>query len=164
MIKKESRKLLINNAFLLDGTGSPALENGALLIEGNRITSVGSSDEVKTPSDAKVLDVEGKTIMPGLIDLHIHLAGVVDDPTEPNYGTWACLEYTWAKTPMSLLLLNAARNARLMIESGFTTVKDMLGYTNYDNIALRKAVEIGLVPGPRIFTTGSVVQTGGHLT
>jgi imidazolonepropionase-like amidohydrolase len=159
---KKYESIIIKNGFLLDGTGSPPVEDGALLIKGNRIASVGPSSEAKAPSDAKVLDVEGKTIMPGLIDLHMHLASVLLDPTEVNFGTWAAQEYTWVKTPMTLLLLNAVNNARLTLEGGFTTIREMLGYTNHDNIALRKAVEIGLVPGPRIFTTGTVAQTGGH--
>jgi imidazolonepropionase-like amidohydrolase len=159
---KGSKGIIIKNAFLIDGTGSPPVEDGALLIEGNKIAAVGPSSEVKAPSTAKVLDVEGKTIMPGLIDLHLHLAGVIDDPAEANYGTWASLEFTWVKTPMTLLLLNAVRNAKTTLESGFTTIREMLGYTNHDNLALRKAVELGLVPGPRIFTTGSVNQKGGQ--
>ncbi len=96
--------------------------------------------------------------MPGLMDLHVHLVSVVD-PDEPN-AIWA---EVGART--QLLTLHAAKNARLMLEAGFTTVRDLAGPINPLNLevlALRRAIAIGLVPGPRIFVAGWVGQTGGH--
>jgi imidazolonepropionase-like amidohydrolase len=92
------------------------------------------------------------------MDLHVHLVSVVD-PDEPN-AIWA---EVGART--QLLTLHAAKNARLMLEAGFTTVRDLAGPINPLNLevlALRRAIAIGLVPGPRIFVAGWVGQTGGH--
>jgi imidazolonepropionase-like amidohydrolase len=96
--------------------------------------------------------------MPGLMDLHVHLCSVLD-PDEPNV--------IWAEVSAGnqLLTLHAARNARLMLEAGFTTIRDLAGPLNPFNLevlALRRAVELGLVPGPRVVVAGWIGQTGGH--
>lgn len=155
-------KILIKGGTLVDGTGKAPLERGAVLVEGSRIVSVGREAEVAAPSNTQVLDASGKTVMPGLIDVHMHLAGAARDPTETNFGTFACLEISMVKTRLPMFLLYGVRNARLMIEAGFTTIRDMLGFSAHDNLSLRKAVELKLFPGPRVFTTGSLNQTGGH--
>lgn len=160
--EKALDRILIAGGTLIDGTGRTPIKDSAVLIDGFKIVSVGNETEVEAPSNTRVLDASGKTVMPGMIDLHMHIAGTPRDPTEPNYGTWACMEYTFMKTPLTMLLLYGVRNCRLLIEAGFTTVREMLGYSAHDNISLRKGVELKLFPGPRIFATGSVVQTGGH--
>jgi imidazolonepropionase-like amidohydrolase len=142
---------------LWDGTGAGAGRDMALLIRGGRVERVAPATGCADWPGRRI-HVRGATVMPGLMDLHVHLVSVVD-PDEPN-AIWAEVS---ART--QLLTLHAAKNARLMLEAGFTTVRDLAGPINPLNLevlALRRAIAIGLVPGPRIFAAGWVGQTGGH--
>ena len=149
--------LLVVADRLWDGTGAGVRQDMALLIRDGRVERVAPTAECAGWSGPR-LHVAGATVMPGLMDLHVHLVSVVD-PDEPN-AIWA---EVGART--QLLTLHAAKNARLMLEAGFTTVRDLAGPINPLNLevlALRRAVQIGLVPGSRIFAAGWVGQTGGH--
>jgi imidazolonepropionase-like amidohydrolase len=149
--------LLLLAGRLWDGTGAGARREVALLVRDGRVDRVAPAAELADWVGPR-LDVPGATVMPGLMDLHVHLVSVVD-PDEPN-AIWAEVS---ART--QLLTLHAAKNARLMLEAGFTTVRDLAGPINPLNLealALRRAIAIGLVPGPRIFVAGWVGQTGGH--
>jgi imidazolonepropionase-like amidohydrolase len=149
--------LLVQGGRLWDGTGAPARPDVSLLVREGRVERVGPAAELAGFAGPR-LDARGATVMPGLMDLHVHLVSVLD-PDEPN-AIWAEVS---ART--QLLTLHAAKNARLMLEAGFTTVRDLAGPINPLNLevlALRRAIAIGLVPGPRIFAAGWVGQTGGH--
>jgi imidazolonepropionase-like amidohydrolase len=149
--------LLLAADRLWDGTGSGARRDMALVIRAGRVERVAPAAECADWPGPR-LHVPGATVMPGLMDLHVHLVSVVD-PDEPN-AIWA---EVGART--QLLTLHAAKNARLMLEAGFTTVRDLAGPINplnHEVLALRRAIAIGLVPGPRIFAAGWVGQTGGH--
>src|SRR5262245_11224703 len=149
--------LLLAADRLWDGTGSSSRRDMALVIRAGRVERVAPAAACADWPGPR-LHVPGATIIPGLMDLHVHLVSVVD-PDEPN-AMWA---EVGART--QLLTLHAAKNARLMLEAGFTTVRDLAGPINPLNLevlALRRAVQIGLVPGPRIFAAGWVGQTGGH--
>jgi imidazolonepropionase-like amidohydrolase len=149
--------LLVVADRLWDGTGGAVRRGVALAIRGGRVDRVAPVADCAGWTGPR-LHVGGATVMPGLMDLHVHLVSVVD-PDEPN-AIWA---EVGART--QLLTLHAAKNARLMLEAGFTTVRDLAGPINPLNLevlALRRAIAIGLVPGPRIFAAGWVGQTGGH--
>ena len=149
--------LLVTAGRLWDGTGAGARRDMALVIRDGRVERVAPVAELAGWPGPR-LHAGGATVMPGLMDLHVHLVSVVD-PDEPN-AIWA---EVGART--QLLTLHAAKNARLMLEAGFTTVRDLAGPINPLNLevlALRRAIAIGLVPGPRIFVAGWVGQTGGH--
>ena len=149
--------LLVVADRLWDGTGGAVRRGVALAIRGGRVDRVAPVADCAGWTGPR-LHVDGATVMPGLMDLHVHLVSVVD-PDEPN-AIWA---EVGART--QLLTLHAAKNARLMLEAGFTTVRDLAGPINPLNLevlALRRAIAIGLVPGPRIFAAGWVGQTGGH--
>jgi imidazolonepropionase-like amidohydrolase len=150
---------VVDGGLLLDGTGSSPIRDSVVVIEGTRIRDVGTRGEISIPDDVEVIPASGKTVMPGLIDAHFHLAGVID-PNEPNI-TLATL-----RAPSALIALHAAKHARETLEAGYTTVRDMAGQTNYRNLeilSLRTAIEIGLVPGPRVVVCGWVGQTAGHM-
>ena len=143
---------------LWDGTGAGARRDMALVIRDGRVERVAPVSRVRRLAAGRDFTPAAATVMPGLMDLHVHLVSVVD-PDEPN-AIWA---EVGART--QLLTLHAAKNARLMLEAGFTTVRDLAGPINPLNLevlALRRAIAIGLVPGPRIFVAGWVGQTGGH--
>jgi imidazolonepropionase-like amidohydrolase len=144
---------------LITGKDEKVLSNKAVVIEGNSITAVGDPKTLNIPPDATVIEAGNWTLMPGLMDIHVHLGAIVD-PNEPN--TMVAM----LNTPPPLLTLHAVKNARLMLEAGFTTVRDMTGY-NYtmgvEMVSLRKGIEMGLVRGPRVFASGWVTPTAGHL-
>jgi imidazolonepropionase-like amidohydrolase len=149
--------LLVLAGRLWDGTGAPARPGMALVVRDGRVEQVAPAAELAGWPGPR-LDASGATVVPGLMDLHVHLVSVVD-PDEPN-AIWAEVS---ART--QLLTLHATRNARLVLEAGFTTVRDLAGPINPLNLevlALRRAIAIGLVPGPRIVVAGWVGQTGGH--
>jgi imidazolonepropionase-like amidohydrolase len=138
---------------ILDVRTGHYLENQIIWIEGDRIKQVGSaaSLESQIPKDAKVIDLSGKTVLPGLIDCHTHLT--MSPYTLGPAGLHMSI-------PREALL--GARNARVTLEAGFTSVRNV-GASGYSDIALRDAINAGDVPGPRIDASGPPLSiTGGH--
>lgn len=139
---------------LIDGTGRTPIEKSAVLIEGPKIVGVGKRGSIQIPPDAKVIDVSGKTVMPGLIDCHVHLAGISTDE-KINMQLWNL------KTPPALKLLHAVVNAQKALDSGITTLRNMARDEN--EVSLRDAFDQGVMVGPRIVTTaGGVGMTASH--
>ena len=138
--------LAITNGTLIDGRGGDPLM-GTLLIEGERITALGRQDQVTIPRDATVIDAMGGSILPGLIDCHVHF--MVEYPDFLRILI----------TPPSLRLLQAIPRMRATLEAGITTVRD----AGLAPAGLKMAVERGMVAGPRMQVAVSVIsQTGGH--
>ena len=147
---------LIKAARLIDGNGGPPLERAALLLEGEEIRAVGTEESVVPPEGARVQEFsyEDKTILPGLVDCHVHLIGIGDG----RAGDELTL------LPDEVLTLQAARNARAHLYSGVTTVRDC-GAKNQTTFLLRKAMDMGITPGPRLILSGRPVAIiGGHLS
>lgn len=135
-------------AQLIDGTGTDPIENGVLVFEGEHILAVGRRDEVQLPRGATVIEADGMTVLPGLIDCHVHLA-----------GQWGYDLLRKLMTPPSLSLLYAVPNTRATVEAGVTTVRDAGGTP----AGVKMAVERGLFAGPRMLVAVSFLsQTGGH--
>lgn len=139
---------VILGATLVDGTGHEPISNAAILIENERIRAVGPRATVRVPQGATVIEAEGMTLLPGLIDCHVHLAmragmGIADR----------------VMTPPSLNLLYAVPNSRATLEAGITTVRDAGGTP----AGVKMAVERGLFPGPRMLVAVTILsQSGGH--
>ena len=135
---------------LIDVESGRALKNQIILIQNGKITAVGS--DTKIPEGAAVIDLARETVLPGLIDCHTHLVG---DSTDSD--------------PLSELKKTAAQrafesipNARAMLLSGFTTVRDVGTYRAFVDLALRDAIARGDVAGPRMFAAGAYITiTGG---
>ena len=141
---------------LIDGNGGPPLERGAVLLEGDVVKAVGTEEAVVPPEGADVQELryDGKTVLPGLIDCHVHLIGMGDG----RAGDELTL------LPDEVLTLQAARNARAHLYSGTTTVRD-LGAKNRTTLMLRQAMEMGITPGPRLRLAGRPMAIiGGHLS
>jgi imidazolonepropionase-like amidohydrolase len=138
--------LLLKGATLIDGTGAEPRTNTAILIEGNKIRSIGDAAEIVAPPGASVIDVAGKVIMPGLIDCHDHLSATGFDLMER------------ASAPLSLTMMRIADNLRVTLEAGITTLRDLGGL----DIGFQMAVEQGLIPGPRLLVALTILsRTGG---
>jgi imidazolonepropionase-like amidohydrolase len=140
---------------LIDGRGGPPLQRAALLLEGSTIRAVGTAEEVRAPDGATVetLEYPNATVLPGLIDTHTHLNGFGDGRLGDEL----------AESPDELLLLQAARNARVHLETGVTTLRDC-GSKHGTAFQLRRAIAMGIMPGPRLYLCGRPVTiTGGHM-
>ena len=147
---------LIRAARLIDGTGGPPVEQGAILMDGDTISAVGPEESVVPPEGADVVEFtyEDKTILPGLVDCHVHLIGIGDGRAGDELVT----------LPDEVLTLQAARNARAHLYSGVTTVRDC-GAKNRTTLMLRDAVNMGITPAPRLLLAGRPVAIiGGHLS
>jgi imidazolonepropionase-like amidohydrolase len=149
--KAEKEIIVIKGGNLIDGTGAKPLKNSVVVIEGARITAVGKEGDVDIPKRAKKTEVDAskKTVMPGLIDSHLHLTGMKTD---------RILEEELVR-PQQLGLIKSVYDAVDLLEAGFTTVKDCGGFGIY----LKRAIAEGTTRGPRILSAGYVLsQTAGH--
>jgi imidazolonepropionase-like amidohydrolase len=137
---------------LITGTGTVLDGSVTVIIEGEKIISVSKSSQIKIPSNAKVIDLKGHTLLPGFIDTHTHLASIDNDG-----GDLAALKETPAHGA-----IYGTINARKTLEAGFTTVREA-GSLGYVDVALRESINKGLIPGPRIYASGPALgSTGGH--
>jgi imidazolonepropionase-like amidohydrolase len=145
------RRVVIRAGRILDVKTGNTLTNQVIVVEGDKIVSVGPATEVKGDASAQTIDLPNATVLPGLIDAHTHLTF---DPKGLGY------ESLGISTPREAL--TGARNARVTLEAGFTTVRNV-GAGGYSDIALRDAINDGDVPGPRILASGPALGiTGGH--
>jgi len=143
--------IAIHHTRLIDGTGA-VFEQATMLVRGSTIAAVGSSRDITIPKGSRRIDGRGLTIIPGLVDCHVHLCL----GGEPDVVT--ALE---SESP-SYTLLKSARHAKMTIEAGFTTVRDV-GSRDHTIFTLKRAIESGVMPGPRIVGAGlAICMVGGH--
>jgi imidazolonepropionase-like amidohydrolase len=153
-----SSTLVILNGTLIDGSGNPPAPNEAIVIEGNRIRSVGRLPEdiqLEDQAHVDVIDASEQWILPGLIDGHCHLSfGFPQMSGVPSsHGT----------TSAEFSTLRAARNAQTVLRSGVTSLS-VPGGTWFIDVAVRDAIAVGLIEGPRIFCAGRFIVTYGSIT
>ena len=134
---------------LVDVDSGTLLTDQVILIRDSRITAVGKS--LAIPADAAVIDLSAMTVLPGLIDCHTHLADGAHE-TEPLKQ----LTKTAAQ-----VALESVPNARVTLESGFTTVRDVGVYRAFNDVALRDAITRGDIIGPRMFVAGAYITISG---
>jgi imidazolonepropionase-like amidohydrolase len=145
-----AQTIAIRAGKLIDPDSGTVLSNQTILIRDNKIEAVGSN--VAIPPDAKIIDLTKMTVLPGLIDCHTHLDTGAYDSNDL---------YIFTKTSAELVL-ESVPNARAMLESGFTTVRDVGTLRALGDIALRDAINRGDIIGPRMFVAGAYVTiTGG---
>jgi imidazolonepropionase-like amidohydrolase len=134
---------------LLDVKSGTYIERAVILVEGERITAVGANVDI--PQGSEVIDLSRMTVLPGLIDCHTHLTY-----NPEGFG------YRSLGISVPREALTGAKNARLTVEAGFTTVRNV-GARGYTDIALSDAITSGDLPGPRIIASGPALGiTGGH--
>ena len=146
--------VVLKAARLIDGTGKPAIQNGVVVVTDNMITAVGTSSQVQIPAGAKVIDLGDATLLPGFVDAHTHVIGRILG--DPNGNAAVVKDYD------SFGAIIGTRNADNILLAGFTTIRNV-GAPNFDDMALRKAINEGWVPGPRMMAAGHAIGiTGGH--
>ncbi len=134
-------------------TGTTSL-NQIIIIEKDKITSVGPN--VSIPKGATVIDLSRSTVLPGLFDMHTHLCMTVK-PKRDNGNYY----YTTLNDPDSFRAIEGIVNARSMLESGFTTVRDVGNEGNYACTSVRRAIGLGMVQGPTLFNAGRIIAPYG---
>jgi imidazolonepropionase-like amidohydrolase len=136
---------------LIDVETGRVITKAAVLITDTKISSVGTEANLPAPVGARRIDLGDKTLLPGLIDMHVHL------DTNPRYGGYSFLQFT-----DNFAAVQAPANALAMLRAGFTTVRN-LGSERYNDVALKQATEEGLIVGPRIIPAAYAIgATGGH--
>src|SRR5271165_1425956 len=145
-----SRHVVVHAGHLFDVKSGKMLADQVLVIEDGKIVSVGAATDTKAPPDAVRIDLPNATVLPGLIDAHTHLT------MEPKFG------YERLANSAPREALTGAKNARLTLLAGFTTVRNV-GARDFTDVALRDAINAGDVPGPRLLVSGPALSiTGGH--
>lgn len=145
---QQAKVVAIKAGRVLDVRTGQMIPNAFILIEGERITAVGAN--LSVPAGAEVIDLKNMTVLPGLIDSHTHL----------TFSPANAASSISQSVPRQAL--TGAKNARITLMAGFTTVRNV-GAGGYSDIALRDAINAGDVPGPRIVASGpSLGITGGH--
>src|SRR4051812_36889057 len=144
------KSVAIRSVRVIDGTGR-TIEKATVIVRGATIAAVGSDRDLSLARGNTILDGRGLTLLPGLIDCHVHLClGAEPDVVDAI-----------AKETSALTLLKAGQAARRTLEAGFTTVRDV-GSRDHSIFTLQRAIDTGLVPGPRIVGAGlAICMIGG---
>jgi imidazolonepropionase-like amidohydrolase len=146
--------LILRNARLIDGTGSQPRDGVTVIVDDGRIESVRPTSGGDGPDDpsATLLDLQGRTLLPGLINAHCHI--MFDAGPDPIASV--------SRLEVAPAVLKAAKRGEDMLRAGITTGRDLGGY-EYGELALRDAFASGDLPGPRLRCAGKVItMTGGH--
>ncbi|HZM98145.1 MAG TPA: amidohydrolase family protein, partial [Pyrinomonadaceae bacterium] len=147
--------VVLKAARLIDGTGGAPITNAVVVVTDNSITAVGAAGQVRVPANARMIDLGDVTLMPGFIDAHTHLIGrVLGDPAGDTADV---------RDFESFGAILSVEHARATLMAGFTSVRNVGAAGRFDDMALRKAIDEGWTPGPRIITAGHALGTrGGH--
>lgn len=145
--------IVLKAARLFDGVSGKMVEHGLVVINGKKIEAVGS--DAKIPANAQVIDLGDATLLPGMIDAHVHLS----DESSPD---WYHDFYNRIMRFPAERALYGAHNAKITLEAGITTVRDV-GSEDYIALGLRNAIAAGMIPGPRMLVSNYAIgSTGGH--
>ena len=147
---------LLRPAHIFDGESAQLHEGWVVVVRGEKIEAVGSASEIKTPADAKVIDLPGLTLMPGLIDAHSHV--LLHPYSETVWNDQV------AREALSLRVARATNHLRSTLLAGFTTIRDLgTEGAGYADVGLKQAVQQGIIPGPRMLVaTRAIVATGSY--
>ena len=140
---------------LIDGVSATARANQVIVVRGNRIESVGTG---AIPAGARVIDLSGMTVLPGMIDAHTHVFLQGEEPSEGGY------DVQLLKQPLAYRAARATVAVRRALEQGFTTLRDVeTEGAGYGDVGIKMAIEEGYIPGPRLFvSTRAISATGGY--
>jgi imidazolonepropionase-like amidohydrolase len=149
---------IIRAGVLIDGKSDTPKRDQVIVIRGNRIESVSDAASFKAPVNAKTVDLSQATVLPGMIDAHTHIFLQGEDPAEGGYDV-QLLNY-----PIAYRAARASVSARRALEQGFTTIRDVeTEGAGYGDVGIKRAVNEGIIPGPRMFVvTRAISTTGGY--
>ena len=147
---------LLKPAHVFNGESAQLHDGWVVLVRGEKIEAAGSASEVKTPAEAKIIELPGMTLMPGLIDAHSHI--LLHPYSETIWNDQV------AREALSLRVARATNHLRSTLLAGFTTLRDLgTEGAGYADVGLKQAVNQGIVPGPRLFVaTRAIVASGSY--
>src|SRR5688500_19931665 len=147
---------LLKPARVFDGESSQLHENWAILVRGRKIEAAGPISTIKAPAGAKMIELAGLTMMPGLIEAHSHV--LLHPYSETVWNDQV------AKESLSLRVARGTNHLRNTLQAGFTTIRDLgTEGAGYADVGLKQAVEQRIIPGPRMLvTTRAIVATGSY--
>ena len=147
---------LLKPARVFDGQSAQVREGWVILVRGERIEAAGPASEVNAPADAKVIDLPGTTLLPGLIEAHSHV--LLHPYSETSWNDQV------AREALSLRVARATNHLRNTLLAGFTTIRDLgTEGAGYADVGLKQAVQQGIIPGPRMLVvTRAIVATGSY--
>jgi imidazolonepropionase-like amidohydrolase len=147
---------LLRPAHVFDGESAELHDGWVVLVRGERIEAVGPAREVRVPSGAKVVDLAGMTLMPGLIEAHSHV--LLHPYSETSWNDQV------AREALSLRVARATNHLRNTLMAGFTTIRDLgTEGAGYADVGLKQSVEQGIIPGPRMLVaTRAIVASGSY--
>jgi imidazolonepropionase-like amidohydrolase len=147
---------LLKPAYIFDGESAELHDDWLLLVRGEKIEAVGRASEIKAQADAKIIDLPGMTLMPGLIDAHSHV--LLHPYSETVWNDQV------AREALSLRVARATNHLRNTLLAGFTTIRDLgTEGAGYVDVGLKQAVQQGIIPGPRmVVATRAIVATGSY--
>src|SRR5262245_23332275 len=147
---------VLKPARIFDGESATLHEGWFVVVRGERIEAVGPARDVPVPAEAKVIDLPGMTVMPGLIEAHSHV--LLHPYSETSWNDQVAHE------SLALRVARATSHLRNTLLAGFTTIRDLgTEGAGYADVGLRQAVEQGIIPGPRMFVvTRAIVATGSY--
>jgi len=148
---------VIRAGTLIDGTGSAPKKSQLIFVRGQRIEKV-ADGSAEIPPGAKIVDLSGATVLPGLIDSHTHIFLWGEDPAKGGY------DVNILKAGIALRAARATYATRRALEQGFTTLRDLeTEGAGYGDVEIKQAIEEGTIPGPRLFcATRAISSTGGY--
>src|SRR5437762_13236437 len=147
---------LLKPAHIFDGESAQLHDNWVVLVRGEKIEAVAPVTDLKAPPDAKVIDLPGLTLMPGLIEAHSHI--LLHPYSETVWNDQVAHE------ALSLRVARATNHLHSTLIAGFTTLRDLgTEGAGYADVGLKQAVNQGIIPGPRLFVaTRAIVATGSY--
>src|ERR1700752_2680413 len=147
---------LLKPGKVFDGEQAQLHDGWAILVRGQKIETVGPLTSINVPADAKVIDLPGLTLMPGLIEAHSHI--LLHPYSETVWNDQV------ARESLSLRVARATNHLRNTLQAGFTTVRDLgTEGAGYADVGLKQAIEQGIIPGPRMLVaTRALVATGAY--
>lgn len=147
---------LLKPAHIFDGVAAQLHDGWVVLVRGEKIEAVGPASDIKIPAEAKVIELPGLTLMPGLIEAHSHV--LLHPYSETPWNDQVAHE------SLSLRVARATNHLRNTLLAGFTTIRDLgTEGAGYADVGLKQAVQQGIIPGPRMFVvTRAIVATGSY--
>jgi len=139
---------------IVDPESGTVVSNQTIIVENGKITSMGADAVV--PVDATIIDLSNSVVLPGLFDMHAHLC--LDVQAVRDAGRYY---YTTLNDPDAFRAIQGVVNARTMLESGFTSVRDVGNEGNYACVSVRRSIQRGMIPGPTFYTAGRIIAPYG---
>ena len=141
-------KYILTNALLIDGTGAPPQPNSGVVVDGENIHSVGAASSLPAPADGEVIDLGGKTLMPGIIDAHTHLT---------YHRSWYSLILQQMNESLELNTIRAVEAAGMILDTGCTAIGDG-ACRGHIALGIRDGVRQGLIRGPKVVAAGPMIS------